>query len=237
MTPAARRKPLSLEHRLRLPDHPAAGTPPLLVLLHGIGSNELAMASLASSFDGRFIVVSPRAPITLEPFAFAWFHMTFTDERPIVDLEEVEASRVRLVRFLDEAVTAYGADRDRVFLAGFSQGCVPALATLLENPELVAGVVCMSGFLPPELLGRRGPDARLRDKPVLVIHGSSDATLVPKLGREMYEALRSSSVAAEFLAVEIGHTTTPESLAAVSEWLSRRLDQCDNAGTSDRTGR
>jgi phospholipase/carboxylesterase len=225
MTPAARRKPLSLEHRLRHPDDPSAGAPPpLLVLLHGIGSNELAMASLAGSFDGRFIVVSPRAPITLEPFAFAWFHMTFTDERPIVDLEEVEASRVRLVRFLDEAVAAYGADRDRVFLVGFSQGCVPALATLLEDPELVAGVVCMSGFLPPDLLGRRVPAARLRDKPALVIHGRSDATLVPKLGRETYEALRSCSVAAEFMAVDMGHTTTPESLAAVSEWLSRRID-------------
>jgi phospholipase/carboxylesterase len=223
--PPRERKSLSLVHRVRYPVDPAAGPPPLVVLLHGIGSNELAMASLASSFDRRCIVISPRAPVTLEAFSFAWFHMTFTDDRPIVDLDEIQAARAALVRFLDEAVAAYGADPERVFLVGFSQGCVPAMAALLRAPESVAGVVCMSGWLPTELVEDVDAAVSLRDKPILIVHGRDDETLGVKLGRDAYRVLRSLSAGVEFAEFEMGHTTSPDSLAAVSAWLSRQLDR------------
>ena len=224
MTPPGQRKSLSLVHRVRFPVDAAAGQPPLVVLLHGIGSNELAMASLASSFDSRCIVISPRAPVTLESFSFAWFHMTFTDERPIVDLDEVEMARMRLGGFLDEAVAAYGADPERVFVAGFSQGCVPAFSVLLKNPDLVAGVVGMSGWLPTDLL-EGAVLARRSDKAVLIVHGRGDETLGVPLGRDAYEALRTRFADVELLEFEMGHTTTPESIGAVAAWLSPRLDR------------
>ena len=70
--------PLSLVHIVREPAANAATSgerPPLLLLLHGVGSNEQSMASLASAFDSRFIVMSVRSPIVLGPNAFAWFHV------------------------------------------------------------------------------------------------------------------------------------------------------------------
>ena len=101
------RPPLSLAYRVRdasLPP-PAAERPPLLVLLHGVGSNELAMAALAGSFDPRFVVISARSPIEMGPFSFCWFHVTFTPDGPVIDGDELHDAADRLAVFVDEAVS------------------------------------------------------------------------------------------------------------------------------------
>ena len=66
----------SLVHTVRspVPDANAEGArPPLLILMHGVGSNERSMAQLAPAFDPRLVVVSGRSPPTLGPVAFGWF--------------------------------------------------------------------------------------------------------------------------------------------------------------------
>jgi phospholipase/carboxylesterase len=223
--PGDRRKSLGLMHRIREPRESAGAGErrPMLVLLHGVGSNELAMASLANSFDPRFLVISARAPITLEPFAFAWFHVAFTDRGPVISDQELRAAWQTIARFINEAVAAYDADPARVFIVGFSQGGILALATLLTAPELVAGVVCMSGRLPPEVLPHVASDARLERKPVLIVHGSRDETLGVEYGRAARATLQALPLALEYQEFDIGHTSTPESMAVVSSWLTRLL--------------
>jgi len=219
------RKPLSLAHRVREPaiGRSAVERPPMLLLLHGVGSNELSMAALAPAFDERFVVVSARSPIQLEPFAFAWLHVDLTPRGPRIDADELEAAWRRATSFIDEAVAAYGADPARVFVAGFSQGGLMALAVLLTTPEKVAGVVCMSGRLPPEVIPHVASPDRLRAKPVLIIHGAHDETLVVGYGRDAFETLRQLPVEVEYQEFDMGHTSTDASVAAVSAWLSARL--------------
>jgi phospholipase/carboxylesterase len=224
-----RRKDLSLVHRVRAPSAPSgpaapAERPPLLVLLHGVGSNELAMTAISDEFDPRFLVVSARSPIQLERFAFAWFHVTFTPAGPVIDGNEAEAAWLRVTRFIDEAVAAYDADPRRVYAVGFSQGGIVALATMLTAPERLAGAVCMSGRLPPEVLPHVVAPVRLRDKPILIVHGVDDDVLGVEFARSARAVLETLPVDLAYLEVEMGHTTTPESRAAVSSWLTRRLD-------------
>jgi phospholipase/carboxylesterase len=222
---ASRRQALSLVHRLRPADQaaPAGRRPPLLLLLHGVGSNELAMAALAGAFDPRFVVVSARAPSPLEPFTFAWLHEVATSHGLAVDPAELTAAVGAVRRFIGEAVEAYTLDREHVFIAGFSQGGIVALSTVLSAPNAVAGVVCMSGRLPPEILPHVAARERLEGKPVLVVHGRADATLGVAEGRAAYETLKALSLAVEYAEFAMGHATTDESLAAVSAWLTARL--------------
>src|SRR6478735_3443276 len=51
----------------------AAGSPWLLVLMHGIGSNEQDLFSLGPHVPPPFHVLSLRAPNSLGPGSFAWF--------------------------------------------------------------------------------------------------------------------------------------------------------------------
>ncbi len=218
------RRKLSLAHRVRrAAGYPADPRPPMLVLLHGVGSNELAMAALMDWFDPRFIVVSARAPIELEPFAFAWLHVTFTPDGPIIEGDEAAAACHDAAGFVDEAVAAYGADPDRVYLAGFSQGGIVGLGTLLTAPEKVAGAICMSGRLPLELLPHVASPDRLRDRSVLLVHGVHDQTLGVAYARSARALLETLPLNLDYREFDMGHTTTDESMTVVGAWLSARL--------------
>ena len=218
---------LSLVHVVRPPAPSASseGTrPPLLILMHGVGSNERSMAQLAPAFDPRFIVLSVRSPITLGPDAFGWFHVTFTAQGPVIVPEEAEAGWKLVARFIDEAVARYGADPDRVYLGGFSQGAIMALATLLTAPEKVAGAAAMSGRLLPEALPHAASHDALRGKHVLIVHGEADEKLGIHLARWAREQLLQFPVDLTYRELPMGHAITRESLELVASWLAAVLD-------------
>ena len=216
---------LSLHHVVRLPTaSPAVGErAPLLVLLHGVGGNEEAMLSLASAVDPRFLVVSARGPHTLGPRAFGWFHVTFGAQGPVIAADEAAASWAAIARFVDEAVAAYDTDPTRVYLAGFSQGAIMGLATLLTAPSRVAGVVAMSGRLLPEVLPHAAPAAALEGKPVLIVHGVDDQKLGIDYARRARETLARFPLRLDYRELPMGHAMTTESVAEVARWLSARL--------------
>jgi phospholipase/carboxylesterase len=190
-----------------------------------VGSNELAMAALADAFDPRYLVISVRSPLQLAPFSFGWFHVTFTANGPVIDGAEAETAWTTLASFIDEAAAGLGADPRRVFLAGFSQGGIVALATMLTSPERVAGAVCMSGRLPPEVEASIVDPDRLRGKPVLIVHGRQDATIGVEYGRRASDTLRRLPLSLTYREFDIGHAVGDEMLAAVSAWLTDRLDE------------
>ena len=218
---------ISLEHLVRTPA-PGANvpgvTPPLLMLLHGVRSNERSMASLASSLDPRFIVLSVRSPLTLGPDQYAWFTVRFTAGVPVIDAQQAQSGWTRVPELIDEAVTVFGADPARVYLGGFSQGGIMTLATLLTAPEKVAGAVVMSGRLLPEVLPHVVSPERLTGKPILWVHGASDTVLGIDYLRSATPALKALPLAFTSREFDMGHSVTPESVAAVSDWLSAQLD-------------
>lgn len=217
----------SLVHAARPPE-PGANAdgvkPPLLILMHGVGSSERATAQLAPAFDPRFVVVSVRSPLTLGPNAFGWFHVSFTATGPVIVAAEAEAGWTLLARFIDEAVMTYDADPARVYLAGFSQGGIMALATMLTAPTKVAGAVVMSGRLLPEVLPHAATHDALRAKPVLIVHGVADEKLGIHLARWAREQLAAFPLALTYRELPMGHAITEESLAVVTTWLSTSLD-------------
>jgi phospholipase/carboxylesterase len=230
--PDLNRLPLSLGHRVRAPSSPAriGERPPLLILLHGVGSNELAMAGLAPAFDPRCLVLSARAPRQVGPFSWAWLDVTFMPGGPVIDAEEARQAWLAMAAFVDEAVDAYGADPRRVFLGGFSQGGILALMTLLTSPERLAGAFCMSGRLAPEVLPHAAPPDRLAGKPVLIVHGRDDDVLGVTYARDARRQLAELPVALTYRELDLGHTTSPESVEVVAAWLTDRLDALDPAG-------
>ena len=62
--------PLGFQHR---PAAPASQTPWLLVLMHGVGSNDDDLFGLAPYVPAQFHVLSLQAPYMLGPDSYAWF--------------------------------------------------------------------------------------------------------------------------------------------------------------------
>ena len=53
-------------------------TGPVLILLHGYGSNEHDLISMAPYLDRRFLILSARAPYNYGWNGYAWFEIGFT---------------------------------------------------------------------------------------------------------------------------------------------------------------
>src|SRR5437667_6161917 len=215
---------LPLVHLVR-PPIIEAGTPPLLLLLHGIGSNEHDLYGLAPFLDKRFLIISVRAPNTLGPGSYAWFEADFTPQGPVINPEQAEASRITLITFLQEAVTSYGADPEQVYLMGFSQGAIMSASVALTHPELVAAVVLMSGRILPEIQPLIASHEELNGLPFLVVHGTADMVLPVSHGRASRQLLSSLPVELTYHEYPMGHEVGQESLYDVTTWLSARLDK------------
>jgi phospholipase/carboxylesterase len=214
---------LSLTHLVRKPAVPAEA-PPVLILLHGVGSNERDLFGLAPELDPRFLIVSARGPIVRAPGSYAWFSVQFTPTGFLIDEDEAEQSRQKLLHFTDEVIAEYKADPKRVFLMGFSQGCIMSLYTALSEPERYRGVAGMSGRLLPQALAKMASPERLRGFPILIVHGTEDTTIGIEYGRTIRAELSKLPVDLEYREYPMGHRVTPESLAYVNAWLTRHLD-------------
>lgn len=215
---------LSLTHLLREPRARDGRRPPLLLLLHGIGSNEADLFGLSTHLDERFLVVSARGPFAVGPGAYGWFNVEFTPRGIVADQAQLKTSLKRLLAFIDESVGAYGADERRVYLAGFSQGAVMSMALALKRPEKIAGVAAMSGSFPAQMLAHRTVGQALAGMHVLITHGLHDAVLPVEQSRAMFERLRALPLELTYREYPIGHEVSVESLRDVSSWLSESLD-------------
>lgn len=214
---------LSLVHLVREPAIAGSDPPPLLLMLHGIGSDEEDLFSLAPYLDGRFAIASARAPHTLAPGSYGWYRVEYGPGGLVVDEEEAKASRLALAHFIGELTKSYDVDSSRVYLMGFSQGAAMSLGLLLSRPDLIAGVVAMSGRLLP-VSPKEEASGALNGIPVLVVHGTEDQVLPIDAGRAIRDYLLSLPLALTYKEYSMGHQVTPESLHDVASWLAERLD-------------
>ena len=197
----------------------------MLLLLHGVGSNEHDLVQLAPYLDPRFFVVSARAPITLAPGMYAWFEVQLDPVRPIINPQQAEFSRQKLLTFIDEAIETYRIDPLRVYLMGFSQGAIMSFSVGLTHPEKIAGIVAMSGRVLPEIVPHIAAPEALRDLPIFVAHGTEDQVLLIHHGRAARELLQRLPVALTYREYPMGHQISDQSLADIAGWLAQRLDE------------
>ena len=217
---------MSLTHIVREPAAPGGGKAPLLLLLHGVRSNEHDLISLAPHLDPRLFFVSLRAPLTFAPGAYGWYNVQFLPGGDfLIDNAEAAASHRRLLESIDEILAKYPVDPRRVFLMGFSQGCIMSIGAALAQPQCFAGIVGLSGRLLPQTVA---PPEEMRGLPVLLHHGTQDPVIAVRYGREIRDFLAGLVVRLDYREYEMGHQVTPESLADIAAWLRARLDDAQD---------
>jgi len=221
---AIREQARSLVHVVRPPQEKSLELPPLLLLLHGLGSNEHDLFSFAPYLDKRFLVVSARAPFSLFPGGYAWFQIDFMPSGLRMHTDQAERSRLILLAFLDHLLEAYEVDAKRVYLAGFSQGAMMSMNVALTHPEKVAGVLAMSGRLLPDILPNLAAPEQLQDLPIFVSHGIYDDVLPIENGRVTQEILSQLPVALTYKEYPMAHEISPQSFADATEWLKKQLE-------------
>jgi phospholipase/carboxylesterase len=208
--------------RVAEPRSPSA-SPPLLVLMHGIGADENDLFPVARFLDARLKIVSLRGPYAYSGGA-SWFHIDFPPGGGVVpDVAQARASLRQLVDWLAAVPARLGTDPARTFVLGFSQGAMMSLGLLRTVPGRLAGVMALSGRFPGTLFDTAAaPDAIAR-VPVLVAHGLYDDVLPIDHGRAIRDAL--APVVRDFTYEEfpVAHGIIDDEIRLLADWLAKRV--------------
>lgn len=198
---------------------------PLLVMLHGYGSNERDLIMLAPSLDPRLRIVSVRAPQLLAPEMFGWFPIDFTPTGITADREVAQQVAGQFTGFLKKMIATLQPAGDKVFLMGFSQGAVMSYMSAFRNPELLHGVAALSGQLPDSRPDVNGLPEGFADLPILVQHGKFDDVLPIAKGREAEAWLKDKVADLTYCEYPMAHQTDHASIERLRSWLSERIDR------------
>ena len=207
--------------RLVRPSTAPPGEQHLLVLLHGLGSDEKDLFSFSSQLDSRLVVVSLRAPGKHLYGGYRWFDLDIRGGKAECDIREATANLEILKEEGAQLQVEHSIAAERTIWGGFSQGAIMTLALGLARPDLMGGLLLLSGATLPELTPKTSPG--FEGMQVLVQHGLYDTTLPLALGRQVAEACTRFGGVTQYMEYPMGHGVSQESLNGVDEWLNARL--------------
>ena len=182
-------KELSLVHLIR-PSKVVDQNTPLLIMLHGYGSNEEDLFSFSAELPDDIFIISARAPYPLEPFGHAWYAIHFDNTNgKWSDDDQAIASREKIVAFIDEACHEYGLNTNNITLLGFSQGTILSYAVALSYPEKIRNVIGLSGYINVDILAEDYPEKNHADLKVYASHGQVDQVIPPEWAQRIPDFL------------------------------------------------
>ena len=195
---------------------------PLLLLLHGYGSNEEDLFSFAPELPDDSYVISVRAPYDLQPYGHAWYAIHFdADENKFSDNEQAKESVEIIASFIDEITKQYPIDSKNITLIGFSQGAILSYTTALTYPEKISKVVALSGYLNQEILPEVIDTKAISHLKFFVSHGSVDQVIPVDWARKAKPALENLGLEVEYQEYPIGHGVSPKNFFDFKAWLTK----------------
>ncbi|HET6764262.1 MAG TPA: alpha/beta fold hydrolase [Longimicrobiaceae bacterium] len=198
--------------------------PPLVVLLHGYGGDARSMMTLGELLHPAFTVVVPQGPYALPDGGWGWYALgEATPTGRVVDVPGMHAARRAVARLLREAAEVHGADPDRIYLCGHSQGAALALAVALAEPAGMAGLVAISGRVVPEALVAEATPGFVHGLPVLVAHGTYDPVVPVAHGRSARRVLEERGARVMYREYDAEHAVTREMLDDLNGWLGAAI--------------
>ena len=212
---------LSLYHLVREPKVKTDKSP-LLLLLHGYGSNEEDLFSFAPQLPDEYFIVSARAPYSLPPYGNAWYAINFdAGMNKFSDNEQAMQSRDLIVKFIDELIATYPIDKDNVTLIGFSQGSILSYAAALTYPEKINRVVALSGYVNEDIITNTIEKEKVSKLRFFISHGSVDQVIPVEWARKAPEFVKSLGIDAEYHEYPVGHGVTPQNFHDMLAWLNK----------------
>lgn len=199
---------------------------PLLIMMHGYGSNEGDLFSLGQYLPEEFVIASLRAPLSAGP-GYAWFQIDFDQENNTLrrDVNEITRSTHELIAWIDELEDEVGGFHD-VALLGFSQGGVMLTQLFRHQPErYTAGVFLASFAVHDTTEGSSERDAALAEikPPIFWGRDPQDPVITPDLIDYTRRWLPEHFTVDAQLYAHVGHGLSLEEIEDVSSFLKNQF--------------
>lgn len=203
---------------------PDARNEPLVIFLHGFGSNEEDLFGLKDRLPSTWTYLSVRAPMPVDADGYRWFAKTPGDGEYDGQTADLQRSARLIEDFVRQATAKYHTHSDRVFLVGFSQGAIMSYEVGLRQPEQLRGIAALSGSVLSVLKGQLKPDKRLDALAIFIGHGTLDQALPYASATRANEVLRGIGLMPEFHGYPgMIHTVGEAEVQDLKRWMENSL--------------
>ena len=196
-----------------------------VIWLHGLGADGhdfepiIPELRLPGTLSLRFVFPhAPVRPVTLNSGMAmrAWYDIFSLDRGGPVDKAGINDSST-ILEALIERETERGIDPDKIVVAGFSQGGVIAINTVLRSSTRFAGLLALSTWLAlPAAAEKHGADTSI---PVFMAHGRFDPMIPMQFGRQSADKLVEAGFDVEWHDYPMAHAVCPDEIADIRTWL------------------
>lgn len=194
---------------------------PLLVMLHGYGSNEEDLFSFMGDLPEGWHVLSLRAPEYISTGGYGWFDLDWMNEHQKIDTEQA----VKVLRELMHFIQTYREERmltGPTHLLGFSQGGMLCYAMALSYPQYFSKVAILSAYPEPALLQQVSRDKKALSKlDFFISHGMEDGVIPLDMAREAAPLLEELGVLFTFREYMSGHAVNAKNYLDLMNFFNK----------------
>jgi len=200
-----------------------------VIWMHGLGADGSDFVPIVKELDLsgcpaiRFVFPNaPQIPVSVNGGYVmpAWYDIRSADLLNREDEAGLRASQKSLEELIAIELTG-GAEK--IILAGFSQGCAMALQTGLRQSTKLAGLLCLSGYLPLSQLIEQERHAANQQVPIFMAHGISDPVVILQRAVQSRDALIKMGYQVEWHEYPMQHTVSLEEIDDMGSWFRRIL--------------
>ncbi|SMP55165.1 alpha/beta hydrolase [Noviherbaspirillum suwonense] len=202
-----------------------------VIWLHGLGASGDDFVPIVRELDLtglpaiRFIFPhAPTMPVTVNNgyVMRAWYDIVGADLSRREDEAGLRASQVMVEQLIAQE-QARGVPAERIVLAGFSQGCAMTLQTGLRHPEKLAGLLCLSGYLPIHTTVAAERHPANQQTPVFLAHGRTDQVIPIARAEQSRDMLKSLGYPVEWHEYMMPHSVCQDEVEDIGAWMRRVL--------------
>jgi phospholipase/carboxylesterase len=190
---------------------------PLLVLLHGYGSNEGDLFGLGTGLPLEPVIASLRAPLPAPwpLMGWSWYPL---DSPGAPDVAGVDAAVDAVIRWIDRLEVAPTS----IGLLGFSQGGSMTLQLLRAAPDRFRYAVTLAGFV-PTLEHEGDDDLAVAAPPVFWGRGTLDTVIPAAAVLRTTDWLPRHSTLTGRIYEGLAHAVSTQELTDVAAFIAREL--------------
>ena len=215
---------MSYDSKLEFIERPSSLTNniPLLVMLHGYGSDENDLFSFTNELPKEYHIISLKAPYPMQPYGNAWYAINFDNEKgKWNNIPQAKASVELVVEFIKAVISKVDIDKNNITLLGFSQGTILSYAVALNHPSMIKNIIGLSGYLDEEMIYKNCSKDELKNMSCYASHGEQDQVIPVEWAQNSYKTLLSKGMDINFYTYPVGHGVSQKNFYDLRDWLSK----------------
>ncbi|AEP37116.1 alpha/beta hydrolase [Taylorella asinigenitalis] len=213
--------------------NPQGETKYSVIWLHGLGADATDFVPLVPQLDLpegsgiKFIFPNaPTQPVTINGGIemTAWYDILSLDRMGAgSDRKGIEKSQALITSLIEREIEA-GVEPEKIFLAGFSQGCVMALHTALRYPKKLAGIIGLSGYIALSESLETEAHKNNKDIPIFLAHGTRDDIVNISFAEDSKKLLESLGYKVQWHTYPMGHEVCLPEIKDIKEFILNNLE-------------